>query len=72
MFRLHVILTPSEEVLSLRREVQELRESIDQLRQDIHRLEYRYGCEVSMNSQILDWCKQNGIELPKRFYDRPY
>ena len=67
-----MIVTPSDEVMSLRRELDELRVELKKLRDDFHRVEYRFGCEVRINEQILDYCRQQGYQLPARFFERPY
>lgn len=72
MLRFHVTVTPSDEVLGLRRELDELRSELQKLRDEFHRVEYRYGCEVRINQQILDYCRQQGIKLPDRFFGRSY
>jgi len=70
--RFHLIVTPSDEVTSLRREVDELRQELQRERDKYRMVEYRYGCEVRMIGQILDYCREQGYILPPRLLQRPY
>ena len=70
--RLHVYLSPSDELTQLRREADELRSKLQRHTDELRQAEFRYGCEVTINNRILDFCKQNGIVLPKDLLDRPY
>lgn len=69
---IRVILENSEYV----RELESLRDDLSlQLSklQALHkRLEYRFSCEVTQNMAMKDWCRANGVNLPKRFYQIPY
>lgn len=70
--RLHVYLSPSDELTELRREVDELRSKHQRSVDDLRQAEFRYACEVTINNRILDFCRQNGIALPKDLTERPY
>ena len=70
--RLHITLSPSEELLALRRENEDLRQELDRLRSDFKRNEYRFACESILNNKLIDLCRESGIEVPKTFFNRPY
>lgn len=61
--RLEVVVTTSDEVLSLRSRVDELQRVLDGLRADYHRLELRYRSEVIINSELQDLCREHGIRF---------
>lgn len=63
----HVVMTSSDEVVSLRNQVETLESQLDTYRQISRRAEYKYSCAVTQNMQILDWLRENRIKYPSRF-----
>lgn len=61
--RLHldVTFTPSEEVKALRREVEDLKLQLDDLRTEFNRVQLLYMAESSINSELQDLLRENGI-----------
>jgi len=69
--RLEVSVTPSDEVQRLRQDAADLRRQLDDLQARYNRVEYLYRCETLINFQLADLCKENGVKVPRRLYDRP-
>ena len=68
--RLEVVLTTSDEVLSLRDQVKVLTEQLDHLQQDYNRVELLYRSESVISMELLDLLRENGIpvrEAVKRY-----
>lgn len=59
--RLEVVLTTSDEVLSLRSEVASLRERLDGLQADFNRVEFRYRSECLVNQELQDLLREHHI-----------
>lgn len=68
---LFVRLSPSDEVMQLRADVAHLEERLDQLRKEYNRTEFLYRCEVMINSQLVDLCREHGIRLHPAMFQRP-
>lgn len=66
--RLEVSLTPSERVQELEEQVIALTSDLASLRRQFDRAEYLYRCEVMINTQLLDFCREHGIHPPKRLF----
>jgi hypothetical protein len=67
---LEVVLTTSDEVLSLREQVKVLTEQLDHLQQDYNRVELLYRSESVISMELLDLLRENGIpvrEAVKRY-----
>lgn len=60
-FRLEVVLTTSDEVLSLRSELAALRECLDGLQADFNRVEFRYRSECLVNQELQDLLREHHI-----------
>lgn len=56
-----MVLTTSDEVLSLREQVKVLTEQLGRLQADYNRVEFRYRCECVVNMELQDLLKENGI-----------
>lgn len=69
--KLEVSITPSDEVQALRARVQSLQHKLDDLQARYNRVEYLYRCETLINAQLVDHCKGNKVDIPKRFFQRP-
>lgn len=59
--RLEVVLTPSDEVLSLREQVKQLVGERDHLQEEYNRIEFLYRCECAINLELQDLLKEHGI-----------
>lgn len=70
--KLEIILTTSDEVLSLRRQLADALAQIDDLRAQLNRTEYLYRCETIINSRLVDLCRAEHVSVPKSLYERPY
>lgn len=68
---LNIRLTPSEEVQSLKEQVQTLTQQIDTLKAQANRAEFLYRCETLINLEITDYCKEQGIILPRSLFKHP-
>lgn len=69
--RLHVYLSPSDELTKLRREIDELKSEVQKYKDSERIAVFRYGMEVTINTRILDYCRDNGIKLPRELLIRP-
>lgn len=68
---LSVRLSPSDEVMQLRSDVSRLEDQVVQLRQAYNRTEFLYRCEVMINTQLVDLCREHGIRLHPAMFQRP-
>ena len=68
---LFVRLSPSDEVMQLRTDVARLEDQLEQLRQAYNRAEFLYRCEVMINTQLVDLCREHGIRLHTAMFQRP-
>ena len=60
---IRVRLVSDEEVLNLRREVESLTARLEGLQTEYNRLEYRYRCEVIVNMELVDLCREHGVPI---------
>ncbi|HJC41444.1 MAG TPA: hypothetical protein H9701_07820 [Candidatus Intestinimonas pullistercoris] len=72
METLKIILEPSEEVQSLRRRVAELEGKLEEMRAQRDRAEYKYGCEVVINGELVDLCREHGLRVREALRSRPW
>ena len=56
---LSVSLTDSNEVLSLRARIESLEKELDALRASYNHTEFLYRCEVVVNTELLDLCREH-------------
>lgn len=63
---LDVRLWPSDEVSALRAELAELQATLATERETYRRLEYQLRCEVMVNIQLVDLCREAGLQVPSR------
>lgn len=61
--KLDISLTPSQQVLSLQKRVSDLTYRIDDMQRNYDRLEYKYRCEVLVNSELMDICKSHNYPV---------
>lgn len=61
--KLDISLTPSQQVLSLQKRVSDLIYRIDDMQRSYDRLEYKYRCEVLVNSELMDICKTYNLPV---------
>lgn len=70
--KLSVSVRDDEEVkAALRDKVAELEALTEGLRAEYDRLEFQYRCETLINAQITDFCRAEGVKLPRRLFKRP-
>lgn len=69
--RLHVLLTPSDEVQALRARIAALEGELKQLREQYNRTEFLYRCETLINLQLQDLCREQQVKVPRRLFQRP-
>lgn len=67
--KIEIIVTNSDEVKELREKLDALGKDYLQLQQEYKRTEWKYACECNLRMQITDWCREQGISIPKRFFD---
>lgn len=69
--RLVVELMDHHVVEQQRAQISQLQEELAALKLSYNRLEFSYGCTVSMLSQVTDYCQDHDFRLPKRLLDDP-
>lgn len=69
--KLSVSVRDDEEVKALRDKVAELEALTEGLRAEYNRLEFQFRCETLINAQITDFCRVEGVKLPRRLFKRP-
>lgn len=62
-----VTVTPSDEVLDLRRQITELKEEKLDLKARLDRCEYLLMCQHGINDQLRQLLINNGIKIPRHF-----
>lgn len=67
---LSVSLTDSQEVLSLRARIESLEKELDALRASYNHTEFLYRCEVVVNTELLDLCREHGVPVRRSMFDR--
>lgn len=67
---LHVVLTPSDEVTSLRDKISTLEVENLRLTKELKRCENNLMFEYQVNQKIVDYCREHGLTLPKHFFYR--
>lgn len=68
---LSVSLCEAAIVQDLRQQVIALEARLDELTKRYDHTEFLYRCEVSVNMQLLDLCKEHGITVRPALFDRP-
>lgn len=68
--KLEVSVTPSDEVQALRRQVSDLTSQVETLRKECNRASFLYRCETLINLQLSDLCKEHGVRIPPRLFQR--
>ena len=69
--RLVVELMDHHVVEQQRAQIAELQAELAALKSNHNRLEFSYGCTVSMLNQITDYCLEHDFKLPKRLLGDP-
>ncbi len=69
---IHVRLTPSDEVLTLRSQLEASRQECERLQEELRRLEFQFRCETLINLRLQDLCREKGVKIPRALYQRPY
>lgn len=67
--KIEIIVTNSDEVKDLRERNELLNKDLLRLQADLKRTEWKYACECNLRMQICDWCREQKISIPKRFFD---
>ena len=70
--KLSVSVRAADEVQDLRKQVAELQAQLEGLKAVYNRCEFAYRCESLINMQITDYCRELGVSLPRRLFQRPY
>lgn len=65
---LDVRVTASDEVKELQRRVAELEEELRSTKDVLHRSEFRRGCEMRVRENILDYCHEHGLKIPRELF----
>ena len=69
--RIVVDLREEETGKALRAEVSALREQILTLETRCNSAEYRLMFEFHVNEQLVDLCRESGVDVPRRLFQRP-
>lgn len=62
-----VTVTPSDEVLELRRQITELKEERLEMKTRLDRCEYLLMCQYGISDQLTQLLHDNGIKIPRHF-----
>lgn len=68
--QVNLSVTDSQEVLDLRDQITQLHAEIAQLKERNRSLEYDYRCEVVINMELVDLCRNNGIKIRRPLVGR--
>lgn len=67
---LQVVLTPSEEVQSLRARIKDLEGQITAMRQEVTRAQNLFQAESVLNLELIDLCREHGVPVRQVLKDR--
>lgn len=70
--RLIVELLDHRLVEQQRREIAALNAELVQLKTRYNRLEFLYRCECHNMMELLDFCRDHGVKLPRRLLEPPH
>ena len=65
---LDVRVTASDEVKELQQRVADLEEELRSTKETLHRSEFRRGCEMRVRENIIDYCNDNGLKIPRELF----
>ena len=65
---INVHVTPSEQVQELLSRIAELEEELRSTKEILHRSEFKRGCEMRVRENIIDYCKDHGLKLPRELF----
>lgn len=68
---LAVSVCDAQEVQELKQQVEKLQDELKQMKVRFNRVEYLYRCEVTVNSELCDLCRQHGIRIRPSMFNRP-
>ena len=66
----HVVLTPSDDVVHLRNQVSDLQREVLALKQETARAQHLYQGESILNLELLDLCREHGVPVRQVLIDR--
>ena len=69
---LTVSLRDEKEVAAMKARIAELETELEGLKAAYNRCEFAFRCESLINMQITDYCREVGLTLPRRLFQRPY
>lgn len=69
---LTVSLRDEKEVAAMKARIAELETELEGLKASYNRCEFAFRCESLINMQITDYCRELGVSLPRRLFQRPY
>lgn len=64
-FRIHVVVTPADEVVQLRQDLEAAQLRLAQVEATLRQTEYKLGCEITINTRLCDFCKEQGVVVPR-------
>lgn len=68
---LAVSVCDAQEVQELKQRVAELQDELERTKVRLNRAEYLHRCEVIINAELCDICRQHGIKVRPSMFDRP-
>lgn len=66
----HVVLTPSDDVVHLRNQVSDLQREVLALKQETIRAQNLYQGESVLNLELIDLCREHGVPVRQVLIDR--
>lgn len=67
---IHVVLTPSDDVVHLRNQVKDLQREVLTLKQETIRAQNLYQGESVLNLELIDLCREHGVPVRQVLKDR--
>ena len=67
-----VTVTTADEVLALRVEVARLKAEGEAAKAAYNHLEYQFRCESVINQELVDLCRENGVNFRPALNARPW
>lgn len=65
---LAVSVSDADEVVSLRARIRELEKENETLIARANRAEFSRRCDAIVCMRVVDWCRENGIVIPRSLY----
>jgi len=68
-FNVNVSLCDAKEVVELKQQLNDLRQENETLLRRVNAAEFQARCDSVICMRVIDFCRDNGIKIPRKLYD---